>query len=160
MENLIRLTIHHEQYNEALANFSLTGEQLEFTALPAEVIEEAISNPDKYPIVIVKEETPVGFFILHKNSEYVEERDASRKILVRALSITLEHQGKGYALAAMNALTPLLLQLEPEIKEVMLAVNEQNVAAQRLYMKAGFRDTGIRRIGTHGLQFVFHRRMD
>ncbi|MFS0870315.1 GNAT family N-acetyltransferase [Paenibacillus xylanilyticus] len=160
MEKLIHLTMYHERYDEALARFSLTGEQFTFTALPAEVIDEAISNPDKFPIVILKEETPVGFFILHKNSEYAEGKRYSNAILIRALSITSEHQGKGYALAAMNALTPLLQQIDPEMKEVILAVNEQNVAAQSLYLKAGFRDTGIRRIGAHGLQFVFHRTVD
>ncbi|WP_418040978.1 hypothetical protein [Paenibacillus xylanilyticus] len=99
MHQVIRLTEYHEKYDEALANFSLTGEQFSFTALPAEVIEEAISNPDKVPIVILKEETPVGFFILHKKSEYAEGKKYSNAILIRALSITLEHQGRGYARA-------------------------------------------------------------
>lgn len=160
MHQFIRLTEYHERYDEALANFSLTGEQFSFTALPAEVIEEAISNPDKVPIVILKEETPVGFFILHKKSEYAEEKKYSNAILIRALSITLEHQGRGYARAAMQAIGPLLQQIEPGTKEVILAVNEQNIAAQSLYLKEGFRDTGIRRIGAHGLQFVFHKRID
>ena len=145
MHQVIRLTEYHEKYDEALANFSLTGEQFSFTALPAEVIEEAISNPDKVPIVILKEETPVGFLF------YIKIRIRRRKEIFECnLNKSIIHyvgtSGRGYARAAMQAIGPLLQQIEPGMKEVILAVNEQNVAAQSLYLKVGFRDTGIRRI--------------
>lgn len=78
MENSIRLALYHEQYDQDLDDFALRGDQLQFTAMPADVIDEAIQNPDKDPMVILHEEKPVGFFILHKNSEYVEDKDASQ----------------------------------------------------------------------------------
>ncbi|WP_440117791.1 GNAT family N-acetyltransferase [Paenibacillus sp. QZ-Y1] len=158
-EHMIRLTPYHEKYNQDLSNFSLSSEQTQFTAMPADVIEEAIYNPDKYPVVILHEEKTVGFFILHKNSEYVEQKDASRTILVRALSITLEHQGNGYALAAMKALPEWIKQLDPKVNEIILAVNEGNVAAQKLYLKVGFHDRGERRMGIHGLQLILQYSM-
>lgn len=110
--------------------------------------------------MILNDKTPVGFFILHKNSEYVEERDSSRKILVRALSITLEHQGNGYALDAMKALPGLVKQLDPKVDEIILAVNEGNIAAQKLYLKAGFLDMGERKMGIKGLQLMLQYRME
>lgn len=159
MENLIRLALYHEQYDQDLADFALKGEQFQFTAMPAEVIEEAIQNPDKDPMVILHKEKPVGFFILHKSSEYVEEKDASHTILVRALSISMEYQGNGYAKAAMKALPEFVRQLYPEINEIILAVNEGNIAAQQLYLKVGFLDMGVRKMGIHGLQLILHHRM-
>ncbi|QOS77686.1 GNAT family N-acetyltransferase [Paenibacillus sp. JNUCC31] len=159
MKKRISLAQYNEKYNQDLANFSLSNEQVQFTAMPAEVMEEAFQNPNKYPVVILKDKTPVGFFILHKNSEYVEERDASRTILVRALSITMEHQGNGYAMDAMKALPEWVKQLDPKINEIILAVNEGNIAAQKLYLKAGFLDTGERKTGIHGLQLILHYRM-
>ncbi|UPK45529.1 GNAT family N-acetyltransferase [Paenibacillus pabuli] len=160
MRKRISLAPYHDKYNQDLANFSLSDEQVQFTAMPVEVMEEALQNPNKYPVVILNDDTPVGFFILHKNSEYVEERDSSRKILVRALSITLEHQGNGYALDAMKALPGLVKQLDPKVDEIILAVNEGNIAAQKLYLKAGFLDMGERKMGIKGLQLMLQYRME
>jgi RimJ/RimL family protein N-acetyltransferase len=159
MKKMISLAPYNVMYDKDLANFSLSDEQVQFTAMPAQVIEEAFQNPNKYPVVILNDEAPVGFFILHKNSEYVEERDSSRKILVRALSITIEHQGNGYALAAMRALPELVKQLDPKVNEIILAVNEGNIVAQKLYLKAGFLDRGERKMGVHGLQLILQYRM-
>ncbi|MGV2883673.1 GNAT family N-acetyltransferase [Paenibacillus taichungensis] len=159
MKKRISLALYNQKYAQDLANFSLSDEQVQFTAMPAKVMEEAFQNPYKYPVVILNEETPVGFFILHKNSEYVEERDTSRTILVRALSITLEHQGNGYALTAMRELPTLVKQLDPKVDEIILAVNEGNIAAQRLYLKAGFLNMGERKMGINGLQLILQYRM-
>ncbi|MCL6660008.1 GNAT family N-acetyltransferase [Paenibacillus amylolyticus] len=159
MENSIRLALYHERYDQDLDDFALSGGQLQFTAMPADVIDEAIQNPDKDPMVILHEEKPVGFFILHKNSEYVEEKDASHTILIRALSISMEHQGNGYAKEAMKALPKFVRQLHPEINEIILAVNEGNIAAQQLYLKVDFLDRGVRKMGIHGLQLILHHRI-
>lgn len=159
MGNSIRLALYHEQYDQDLDDFALRGDQLQFTAMPGDVIDEAIQNPDKDPMVILHEEKPVGFFILHKNSEYVENKDASHTILIRALSISMEHQGNGYAKEAMKALPKFVRQLHPEINEIILAVNEGNIAAKQLYLKVGFLDRGVRKMGIHGLQLILHHRI-
>ncbi|MDQ0170649.1 GNAT family N-acetyltransferase [Paenibacillus tundrae] len=160
MKNSIRLTRYDQQYDDALANFSLTGEQFRFTAMPAEVIEEAIQNENKYPIVILHEDTVVGFFILHRYSEYADEHvNRETNLLIRALSISTEYQGKGYGLEAMQVLPSFVQQLVPDMNEIILAVNEDNIAAQKLYLKAGFVDTGRRMMKGQVLQFIFHYKM-
>ncbi len=40
------------------------------------------------------------------------------------------------------------------INEVLLGVNERNIPAQKLYEKSSFNDTGLRRMGAVGLQYV------
>lgn len=40
--------------------------------------------------------------------------------------------------ATMKALHKCVCELHPKINEIILAVNEGNIAAQRLYLKMGF----------------------
>ncbi|MED3666451.1 GCN5 family acetyltransferase, partial [Geobacillus kaustophilus] len=44
----------------------------------------------------------------------------------------------------------------PYINEIVLAVNEQNLTAQRLYLTAGFIDSGRRREGKKGRQLLLY----
>ncbi|MDN4604089.1 hypothetical protein P5G61_22800 [Paenibacillus sp. F6_3S_P_1C] len=60
----------------------------------------------------------------------------------------------------MRALPELVKQLDPKVNEIILAVNEGNIAAQKLYLKAGFLDRGERKMGIHGLQLILHYRME
>lgn len=41
------------------------------------------------------------------------------------------------------------------VEELILVVNHANIPAQNLYKKDGFADTGIRRSGKHGNQFIY-----
>lgn len=159
MGQVIRLVHYEERYHQDLTRFTLKNEQVHFTALPAEVIEEAMMNPDKDPVVILHQAVPVGFFVLHKGSEYVEPAKSDQKILIRALSISEQFQGKGYALEAMKQLPAWVRKFHPEIDEIILAVNEANKAAYQLYVKSGFLDLGLTRMGSHGLQHILHYSM-
>ncbi|MBY0202330.1 GNAT family N-acetyltransferase [Paenibacillus cucumis (ex Kampfer et al. 2016)] len=150
----IRLVPYEEQYHQDLTRFTLKNEQVHFTALPAQVIEEAMINPDKDPIVILHQAVPVGFFVLHKGSEYVESVESDHKILIRALSISEQYQGKGYALDAMKQLPDWVREFHPEIDEIILAVNEANKAAYQFYVKSGFLDLGLTRMGNRGIQHI------
>jgi len=155
VQELIRLTPYEPKYDIALADFTLNNEQVRFTAFPVEVLEEAIQHVDRFPVVIVRDDMPVGFFVLHRHSEYAAAIQSPDAILIRALSVSSEHQGKGYALAAMKALPAFVHQFHPMMNAIILAVNEQNIPAQRLYLKAGYTDTGARFMGTHGMQFIY-----
>lgn len=42
----------------------------------------------------------------------------------------------------------------PSCDEIVLAVNHKNFPAQKLYAKVGFKDTGRRKIGPIGEQFI------
>ena len=44
----------------------------------------------------------------------------------------------------------------PVKNEVILAVNEKNIPAQKLYEKVGFQDKGFRRMGPIGQQLILH----
>lgn len=65
-------------------------------------------------------------------------------------------QGKSLAKNAMLLLSKFVLNEFPNCNEIVLAVNHKNIAAQHLYKKVGFQDTGKRRFGPIGEQFIMN----
>ncbi|MCM3704037.1 GNAT family N-acetyltransferase [Paenibacillus macerans] len=157
---VISLSLYDEKYLETLERFELPENQAEFTALPSEALDMSVNDPDRYPVVILADGTTLaGFFVLHRNSDFVPLVENPRALLLRALSVDFRHQGKGYAKAAMLQLPPFVREHFPEADEIVLAVNHQNYAAQRLYAKAGFEDRGLTKMGPKGLQHIYHYRI-
>lgn len=156
MSNVISLSVYKEEHYAELVSFELPGDQKSFTSLPEEVLETALQDVNRIPVVILKDVTPIGFFVLHKHSEYASKVGNVDAILVRAFSINFEYQGKGYAKEAMNRLPGFVHSLFSEVNEIFLAVNEKNDAARKLYEKAGFTDRGFRIEGPQGLQIIMH----
>ncbi|AFH63297.1 GNAT family N-acetyltransferase [Paenibacillus caseinilyticus] len=151
----IELTHWTPRYAEALDAFELPAEQLQFTALPKDALSQAA---DQHPIVILSEGTPVGFFVLH-SSERVHEYSANpRAMLLAALSVDRRQQGKGYAKLGMLALPGWIRTHFPNCNEVVLAVNHKNRPARQLYWTACFADTGRRRMGPNGEQWIMSRK--
>ena len=75
------------------------------------------------------------------------------------MSIHPAWQGQGIAAAA---LTPPLLwayinRRMSAIRRIVLGVHHANVAAQRLYLRCGFHDSGRTYPGLKGLQYVFEQ---
>lgn len=149
-----QLSLHRytEKDKETLAAFRLPDEQARFTALPLEVLE---ADEGKHPIVITYGQKPVGFFVLHTSERVKNYSDNPQAILLTALSINHIEQGKGYAKKAMLLLQDFVQNEFPEYNEVILAVNHKNIPAQKLYEKVGFRDTGRRREGIIGEQYIY-----
>ncbi len=157
----VQLISYRSEHREELALFDLPKEQLQFTALPLQSIEIALTDPQRYPIVIVAQQKVVGFFVLHTGDgilSYCEYTDAepNQVMLIRALLIDSKHQGNGYARIAMELLPAWVKQHFSHIHELLLAVNERNQAAQHTYSVAGFKDLGHRPIGPAGPQRMMH----
>ncbi|KUF35777.1 MULTISPECIES: GNAT family protein [Lysinibacillus] len=149
----IELVHFSEDYAEQLNSFELPEEQHQFTALPKEITIEKVGQ---YPIVILSNHVPVGFFVLHATDRVKEYSSNPQAMLLTALSIDYQQQGKGYAKKAMFALADFVKQEFKECNEVVLVVNHKNTAAQHLYAKVGFVDHGERRIGPIGEQIVMN----
>ncbi|WP_239565572.1 GNAT family N-acetyltransferase [Brevibacillus fulvus] len=152
----IKLDFYRAEYEAALRAFQLPDNQLEFTALPAWVLEEALRDPHRYPIVILDGDEPVGFFILHEGEGIAPFTDNPQALLLRAFLIDFRKQGKGYAKAGMGLLPAFVAEHFPGKEEVVLAVNMRNLPAKRLYEKVGFRDRGETRMGAKGPQHLLY----
>lgn len=82
-------------------------------------------------IEAVKEKVPVGFARAAINYDEAEIH----------IIIGVEHQGKGYGTAAINAMVKWLFSM-PRIKKIFVRVQKKNTAALKLFRKCGFAETG------------------
>jgi RimJ/RimL family protein N-acetyltransferase len=153
---IVQLTFYKPEHKSVLEAFSLPEEQEQFTGMPIKVLELAVEDKHRYPVVILAQFKPVGFFVLY-NGEDLESYTSNRhSLLLRAFSINYADQGNGYAKQALLQLEDFVNANFPLIEEIVLAVNEQNVPAQKLYLKCGFHDTGRRKSGPIGPQHILN----
>ncbi|OEH94447.1 GNAT family N-acetyltransferase [Bacillus solimangrovi] len=150
--SIVELTIYKPEHLESMNKFSLPNEQIQFTALPTDILEV---TEGQHRIVILSHGQPVGFFILHATDRVKEYTDNKHALLLTALSINHSEQGKGYAKMGMQRLKYFVNQTFPNYNEIVLAVNHKNLAAQKLYEKVGYIDTGRRKIGSIGEQYIY-----
>ncbi|WP_374701655.1 GNAT family N-acetyltransferase [Paenibacillus tyrfis] len=153
-EQIVRLSFYRHEHEAALQAFELPEEQARFTALPGEVLELSLNDENRYPVVILAGDMPVGFFVLHRGEVTVPFSDNPNAILLRAFSVDQAHQGRGYGKRAMRTAAAFVAEHFPGVEEIVLAVNEQNHIAKRLYEASGFRDTGRQRQGSIGMQHI------
>lgn len=149
----VELKHFSNEYLDVLNSFELPEEQVQFTALPNKILE---ATEGQQRIVILSENEPVGFFILHSTERVKEYTDNSKAMLLTALSVNHAKQGKGYAKQGMLLLSDFVKSEFPNCDEIVLVVNHKNFPAQQLYLKAGFQDTGKRKIGPIGEQFIMN----
>lgn len=150
--NGIDIQFFKPEYIEPLQSFVLPEEQEQFTALPTEEMLEI--THERHPIIILNDNVPVGFFLLHSSARVQEYTDNPQAMLLTALSINHIQQGNGYAQKGMELLKGFVNREFPECNEIVLAVNKRNIPAQRLYAKVGYKDTGRRKIGPIGEQLI------
>lgn len=81
-------------------------------------------------------------------------------MLLTALSINHLEQGKGFAKHAMRLLSEFVKSEFPSYDEIVLAVNHKNIPAQELYRKVGFHDTGERKMGPIGQQYILNMKVE
>ena len=63
MTSDISLSFYKPEHLPELQSFTLTNDDKRFTSLPKEVLSQALGIQDRYPVVILKDDLPVGFFI-------------------------------------------------------------------------------------------------
>ncbi|MGF9966957.1 GNAT family N-acetyltransferase [Bacillus rhizoplanae] len=152
----IQLIPYTEKFKESLQAFTLPEEQVQFTSHPIELLDKAEQDLTRNPIVILANDKPVGIFALQSGSRVQEYTNKENSLLLVSFSINYTEQGKGYAKQALYQLPNYVDTYFPNIEEIVLAVNERNISAQKLYTTVGFEDRGNRRIGPIGPQFVLY----
>ncbi|MUK87904.1 GNAT family N-acetyltransferase [Ornithinibacillus sp. L9] len=155
MEKTDCITLKHfsNEYVDVLHTFELPEEQGQFTSLP---INFKDVKKGQHRIVLLHETEPVGFFLLHETERVKDYTDNPNAMLLTSLSINHSHQGKGYAKQAMKILEEFVSVEFPQCNEIVLAVNHKNIAAQQLYKKVGFQDTGKKKNGPIGEQYILN----
>ncbi|MFD2611053.1 GNAT family N-acetyltransferase [Paenibacillus gansuensis] len=149
------LVFFRKAWENELKAFVLDESQMDYVFLPAKALD-VLNDEFCFSVVILWEDVPVGFFVLHFSEEVSLFTDHEYAVFLRAFSINQKHQGKGYAKAALNQLQNFMQTHFPQISEVVLTVNENNVPAQRLYEESGFSYVGKNKQGRSGMELGMH----
>lgn len=147
----VTLHCHTKKTN---VSYELPADQQEFTMLPQDLIKRDAANPEKHLIVIRARGQVAGFFELDESEDRKRYSDNPKALLLRGYSVNPKFQGRGIATGSLDALPAFMKEEFPNMDEVVIGVNARNTAAQTLYKKAGFEDTGRRVMGKKGEQFA------
>ena len=143
----------------AVEELSVAPDQEDFVLVPRVTLPVALDDPDRTPFAVLagsgQAQAVVGFGVLDRHGYLDEVLDQpERTVLLRAFCIDERHQGRGYGTGAARRARALGARVAPSADLVVLTVNTANTAAQRVYARAGFADTGIRYTGSSGEQWV------
>lgn len=155
-KEMISLDFYKPEYKTILKDYYLPEEQQRYTPLPLDAIKKCEIENERYPIVILYDKQPAGFFVLHGwegVKTYSNNKDA---ILLRAYSVNVSFQGKGIAKNSIQLLPSFVKEHFPNKNEIILAVNKMNKIAQHVYQSGGFLDKGIRKMGRKGELFILN----
>ncbi|WP_339148790.1 MULTISPECIES: GNAT family N-acetyltransferase [unclassified Sutcliffiella] len=156
----VKLVNFQIEHLEHLSEYKLTESQLKFTSHPRDAWKACETDKGRHPVVILKDGRPAGFFVLYEGEEIPSYTDNPNAILLRAYSVSLQFQGQGIAGKSLELLPDYVELNFPQVEEVVLAVNRRNETAQRVYLRAGFEDSGKRVMGQMGEQFVYRLKVN
>ena len=120
--------------NRALvAALQLAPDQMDFVASNAESLDEAETDADARPRVVMAGDRIVGFLM------YEADDDEAR---IYRFMIDRAHQGRGYGKAALREVLDEIMGLG-HISHVSICYEPSNEAARHLYRAAGFVEEGL-----------------
>ncbi|QPC95767.1 GNAT family N-acetyltransferase [Mesorhizobium sp. INR15] len=140
----------------AIKKLVLDPEQEQFAGAVDAIFDDLQNSryPDmQHPFAIVARGKTVGFFIL-REKEAVPDWAPCGVVTLHSVRICRACQGKGYGRAGTDLAISWVRQNRPDVRQLMLAVNERNVHAASVYLKAGFVDTGAIFRGPIGDQHI------
>ncbi|AKP68422.1 hypothetical protein ABM34_06815 [Companilactobacillus ginsenosidimutans] len=124
---------------------------------PESIIQRSRYNSNMSPIMILNDNKLVGCLCLHiKDGPVTYGGNFDTDILLRAFSVDRRCRRKGYAKAALLELPSFVRENFQNIQRLVLAVNHSNIAAQRLYERVGFTDSGKRIMGKLGEIYIYY----
>ena len=93
----------------------------------------------------------VGWVVLKRGAS-VPEWVAANAAVVSGLRVDVRHQGRGVGGAALDAMADWVARHWPQVSQLVLRVDDGNAAGIRAYEKAGWVETGARRVGRVGVE--------
>lgn len=111
----------------------------DFSPPAAIALAKAYIRPSSLPVApygIYVDDTMIGYFNL------VYAHGSADTYWIYHFFVDHRYQGHGYGTRALQAIIALLRREHPCCRSVSLTVHPDNVAAQRLYTRAGFVPTG------------------
>lgn len=141
-------------FSDIIRQYQLTEDQLLYTGRPELPIKISKSNVFIHPILAIEDELLTNFFVLDEKKDVAVYTTNQQAILLRTFSTDVRYQGRGYAKKVLLALPRFIQHQFPSCNEIILAVNHENIAAQKLYEATGFKQEGKIVEGEHGSLYV------
>lgn len=158
---MISLAFFKPEEHLSGVSYSLDENQLRFTASANQALQsiKAREDDDAFPITILVNNIPAGFFVLDFGKDKFELTENENSVLVRSLSVNPELQGRGIGKAAMLQVDDFVRKNFKDCDEIVLAVNQKNDSAYHIYLKAGYIYDGKTRIGRSGPQYLMYKKI-
>lgn len=153
----ITIHLYEEQYRDALYRFKLDERQRIYSSLPAEVLDDALNDPNrKANVVLNNDGDVVGFFVLHQHYQHEGYDTPEEVVYIRSLSINEQFQGHGYGTKIMMNLPEYVQSVFPDFGHLYLVVDAENEAAWNVYERAGFMHTATKEEGPIGKERLYY----
>lgn len=147
-------------FSTMIQQYQLNDEQLRYTGTPEMPIKISLKNPFIHPIVGITNDCLTNFFVLDEKKDVALYTSNEQALLLRTFSTDQRYQGQGYAKKALQLLPEFVHLHFPNANEIILAVNKQNIAAQRLYEKTGYQRLNRIVNGEYGPLYIMSVRLD
>ncbi len=137
---MISLALLPRDRTGEVLHLALAPGQDDFLTPMPDLVEDTREEVDFH--VVRSGPQAVGFFKIDRN--WAAHSGAARPGYwgLRAFLIGAQHQGRGYGTAALTALPDHLRRTYGRQEPIFLTVNLRNATAHRLYLRAGWIDTG------------------
>ncbi|HEX8594410.1 MAG TPA: GNAT family N-acetyltransferase [Pseudomonas sp.] len=108
-------------------------------------------SPDIEGFILLRDEQPIGFLMLRRGSA-LPDWAAEGSATMHALQIDRHVQGQGLGKAFLQGLHKSVREWWPDIEQIMLSVDADNLPAFNLYLGQGWVDTGVAYKGRVGYE--------
>ncbi|MGG5209885.1 GNAT family N-acetyltransferase [Chryseobacterium sp. MIQD13] len=142
-------------------DYTLDENQLQYTSNVKKALERIKENNDSksFAVTIFQDEKPAGFFVLDFGGDKLDLTDNEKSVLLRSLSVNPDLQGKGIGKEAMQKADDFVKENFHDCDEIVLAVNQRNLSAYHIYLKAGYLYDGKSRMGRSGPQYLMYKKL-
>lgn len=132
-----------EAQRKQLDELEILPEQLPFSGDIYCALNTLLVRPtaDIEGFVLLVDDQPVGFFML-KRGAFLPQWAANGSATLHALQIDRRVQGQGLGKAFLQGLPGAVRETWPDIEQVMLSVDADNLPAIGLYLALGWVDSG------------------
>lgn len=134
-------------------------EENQYADMPIKAMTNSLHETEKRPILILSENSLVGFFILQKNKVIEATTLADNCLFLKDHSIDERYQEKGYGKLSIESLSDYVKNHFDGVDEIILGVDYDNLSGQMLYLKTGFRDTKKRYKENGRSKFIYSKKL-
>ena len=136
----------------------ISAGQLEFAGTIARSVAACeTGDPDEVAGLAIRAGGDVVGWVLLKRGASAPDWVGAGEVVISGLRIDERHQGRGLGGLALAELARWVAGRWPDVSRMVLRVDDGNAAGIRAYEKAGWRETGERRLGRVGLERTMTR---